>query len=185
MLIYQLSSNYNKLKIDRTKWYRIDYEMLKSVDIGEFVPLVQNDPINESNCTNHNVNMNKPIPEIKAKTKTENKSIGSFDKQNTTYFFNDVYYILKSDWDISDEVEHYIEYFLKKKQQKYSILTWKDIVDSLSGWLCDMYFKDIENIVDKYFNTKFKQHSLYHSTLENVLIHRMQEVGLISHAEEC
>lgn len=179
-----VSANYNKLKIDRTKWYRIDYEILESVDTGEFVPLVQNDPIKVSDCTNQSVNMNKPLPETSTETLTETKIIGNFDKQNPAYSFYDIFSWLVSDQDMSEEVSHYIEYFIiEKVTQNYTRNTWVKIVDNLSVWLCDMCFDDIENIVDKYLKTNFKQHSLYHSTLENVLTHRIQEVGLISYAE--
>lgn len=51
-------SNYNKLKIDRTKWYRIDYDVLESFRTS---PLCQND-------TMDSVKMIRPLPE----TNTEN-----------------------------------------------------------------------------------------------------------------
>ncbi len=37
--------NFNKLKIDRTKWYRIDYEKLHNIGM---IPLYQNDTIKVS-----------------------------------------------------------------------------------------------------------------------------------------
>lgn len=53
--------NYNKMKIDRTKWYRIDYNVLESIESS---PLCQND-------TMHSNKKSKAIPE----TKTENKGM--------------------------------------------------------------------------------------------------------------
>lgn len=52
--------NYNRLKIDRTKWYRIDYKKLEK---WGNIPIVQNDLISVSNCTNGKVKMDSPIPE--------------------------------------------------------------------------------------------------------------------------
>jgi len=52
--------NYNRLKIDRTKWYRIDYKKLEK---WGNIPIVQNDLINVSNCTDGRVKMDRPLPE--------------------------------------------------------------------------------------------------------------------------
>lgn len=178
-----ISGNYNKMKIDRTKWYRIDYEMLEKVDTCELVPLGQNDPINESNCTNHNVSMNKPIPEIKTNTKSKNTSIGNFDKQNPTYSFFDVL----NSFEIKEETKVYIAYYYANvKTEKYTYYFWETIINNLNDNLeCYGDMDYIEDIVDKYIETPFNAHSLYHSTLPNVLGHRMQELGLISYMEEC
>ncbi len=43
-----ISDNFNKLKIDRTKWYRINYEKLEPF---ENPPKYQNDPMDRSTCT--------------------------------------------------------------------------------------------------------------------------------------
>jgi hypothetical protein len=51
--------NYNKLKFDRTKWYRIDYERL---DMIESHPSAQNGQMEQPN-------LSRTIPETKAETK--------------------------------------------------------------------------------------------------------------------
>lgn len=56
LIIY---GNYNKLKFDRTKWYRIDYERL---DMIESYPSAQNGQMEQPN-------MSRPIPETRAETK--------------------------------------------------------------------------------------------------------------------
>ena len=60
--------NYNKLKIDRTKWYRIDYKTLEKWDN---IPIGQNDLINGSNCTEQKGKMARPLPESKTETSAE------------------------------------------------------------------------------------------------------------------
>ena len=55
---YLISDNYNKLKVDRTKWYRIDYNKLQTL---ETPPLSQNDTLQSAK-------MERPIPEITSKT---------------------------------------------------------------------------------------------------------------------
>ena len=54
-----VSGNYNKAKMDRTKWYRIDYEKL-----GTYAPSGQFDPMEE-------VNVTQPIPETNSETNKE------------------------------------------------------------------------------------------------------------------
>ncbi|QNK89067.1 hypothetical protein H7992_04905 [Sporosarcina sp. resist] len=53
--------NYNRLKFDRTKWYRIDYEVLKDL---ENQPLAQNGPIEENNVNNA-LAQNEPMDKTK------------------------------------------------------------------------------------------------------------------------
>lgn len=62
-----ITGNYNKLKIDRTKWYRIDYNVL---EILETSPLGQYDPTNVSLWTDQLANLTLPLPE----NNSENKS---------------------------------------------------------------------------------------------------------------
>jgi hypothetical protein len=58
-----LTGNYNKLKMDRTKWYTIDYNVLAAL---ERQPFSQNDKM-------HLVKMTRPIPETITETKKHYK----------------------------------------------------------------------------------------------------------------
>ena len=60
--------NYNKLKIDQTKWYRIDYKTLEKWDNN---PIGQNDQTSRSKCTNQYSKMNSPLPKTNKETKSE------------------------------------------------------------------------------------------------------------------
>lgn len=63
-----ITGNFNKMPIDRTKWYTIDYSRL-----DEFSrPSGQFDPTNRSDCTDEEVNLTPPIPETTTETTTEN-----------------------------------------------------------------------------------------------------------------
>jgi len=64
-----VTANYNTLKIDRTKWYRIDYKVLDSLETS---PLGQNDQINRTDSPNQQDNLTKPLPEITTENITEN-----------------------------------------------------------------------------------------------------------------
>lgn len=63
-----VTGNYNKLKIDRTKWYRIDYKVLETL---EGYPLGQNDVINMTEWLNHLDKMSQPLPEINTESNSE------------------------------------------------------------------------------------------------------------------
>jgi hypothetical protein len=64
-----ISGNYNKLKIDRTKWYRIDYHALKTLESS---PFSQIDKTNMSKWHDHLGKMDKPLPEINPEINKEN-----------------------------------------------------------------------------------------------------------------
>lgn len=89
-----ISANYNKFKIDKTKWYRIDYKRLQ-----EIIDTVKSNEEEKQNATKENADcgcdradcpngkgsMNKPIPEITPKNTdrdygTENTD-NSFSKE--------------------------------------------------------------------------------------------------------
>jgi hypothetical protein len=57
---YIVSSQFNKLKIDHTKWYTIDYSKLEGMNSR----FVQHEQVNDSDWTDDHVNMNRPLPEI-------------------------------------------------------------------------------------------------------------------------
>ncbi len=59
-----VSGRYNKMKMDRTKWYRIDY--IRFQQIISKIPLVQNDLMHEGKVT-------QPIPETNIPTRKNRK----------------------------------------------------------------------------------------------------------------
>jgi DnaD/phage-associated family protein len=61
--------NFNKLKIDNTKWYRINYPLLEDMSR----PPVQNEQTECSEWTEEEVNLNRPLPEITSEITTEKK----------------------------------------------------------------------------------------------------------------
>lgn len=69
-----VTGSYNRLPIDRTKWYRINYDRL-----GECVKLIQwsgqVDTLDGSKRPIGRLNLTQPLPEIKTKITTENRVI--------------------------------------------------------------------------------------------------------------
>ena len=67
-----VTGNYNRLPIDRTKWYRVDYDRL-----GECVKMIQsasgNGSLDGSKSAIGRLNLTSPLPEIKTEINTENR----------------------------------------------------------------------------------------------------------------
>lgn len=62
-----VSGNYNKAKMDKTKWYRIDYNRLSEVEAEHF-PSAQNGSIVVPKRVDERPNVDRPIPETTTKT---------------------------------------------------------------------------------------------------------------------
>ena len=69
-----VTDTFNRLPIDRTKWYRINYDRL-----GECVKLIQwsgqNEPMDGSKWPHGRLNLTSPLPEIKTEITTESRVI--------------------------------------------------------------------------------------------------------------
>lgn len=61
--------NFNKMKIDKTKWYRINYVLLEDMSR----PSVQSEQTECSEWTEDVVNLNRPLPEITTEITTDIK----------------------------------------------------------------------------------------------------------------
>lgn len=115
-----------------------------------------------------------PLTESTTEITTKN-NIGNFDKQNPTIPFKDYYF----NNEIDENIAYYIERYLYiHRQEKYTVDKWNEIVENLDE-IQYVDCKDIDYIIDKYLATDFKQHSLYHSSLDSILKNRMYEVGII------
>jgi hypothetical protein len=86
-----ITGNYNKLRYDRTKWYRINYEMLDKIltnfirnEKNQYEPKYQDDKIEFINMLNENIIMtedeNQPDETILSKEKVQSDHI---DETNT------------------------------------------------------------------------------------------------------
>jgi hypothetical protein len=73
-----VTGNYNTLKIDRTKWYRIDYDKLAEIE-DALTPSTQDDTPIDPKWVDQNINMGLPIPE------TNNRDYCNEVKQPTQY----------------------------------------------------------------------------------------------------
>jgi uncharacterized phage protein (TIGR02220 family) len=83
-----LSSNWNQKKIDKTKWYTIDYNQIEELESGQSDPSTgQNDPIDSSEWPVDEVNLTQAIPESTSESTTEKDPIVDvIDYLNETTF---------------------------------------------------------------------------------------------------
>ncbi|MEH7523578.1 conserved phage C-terminal domain-containing protein [Bacillus sp. JJ1503] len=89
---YLIAANFNRSKMDQTKWYSIDYEKLSELDGHNEQPSDQNELNSSSDCTEQEGRMTQAIPEIPTETTTEINNIPFSeviqylnDKTNATY----------------------------------------------------------------------------------------------------
>ncbi len=75
---FLLSGNYNSLKLDKTKWYTIDYEKLAEIedDGQDFIvsPLGQTGTSRVTVCPNEGDNLGQAIPEITSESSSKNST---------------------------------------------------------------------------------------------------------------
>lgn len=185
-----VSSNYNKLKIDRTKWYRIDYEVL---EILENSPLGQIGTSNIAEWTNHLSKMTKPLPEssskissknpFKEKKGTENDSVRYFSFQDyiNTFSIDDV--------GVIECVEHYLSLHkdhMGREHPRLKKVQWDSVVENMfyvvnedSGADFDLDESAVMDMMEQHFKTKYKNcdYNILHFMSDGVRVRRMYEVA--------
>jgi uncharacterized phage protein (TIGR02220 family) len=94
---YVISGNFNQHKMDKTKWYSINYEMLEALEIEEQVSqessIGQDEMTSDSACHKEEVAVTQAIPESTSESTTEIKNLIPFseilsylnDKTNSSY----------------------------------------------------------------------------------------------------
>jgi uncharacterized phage protein (TIGR02220 family) len=71
---YLITGNWNHMKMDKTKWYAIDYEKVEELEENQSELSSIQDEISElSDCTMEEPSLNKAIPESTSKITTEKK----------------------------------------------------------------------------------------------------------------
>ncbi|MFK9095346.1 hypothetical protein [Bacillus salipaludis] len=72
---YLLSGNFNQLKIDKTKWYTIDYERLETLEPTESEQsLAQTESSSSSACMMEYTSLNQAIPENTSESTSEKET---------------------------------------------------------------------------------------------------------------
>ncbi|MFS0783593.1 conserved phage C-terminal domain-containing protein [Bacillus sp. 1P06AnD] len=120
--------NFNKLKIDNTKWYRINYSKLQGMNR----PSVQNEQMDCSKWTDGEVNMNRPLPEITTETTTEIKNI-SIPFSNIIDYLN-----LKANTNYKSSTKKTKDLIKARWNEDFKLEDFKRVIDKkVSEWIND------------------------------------------------
>lgn len=122
-----ITGNYNKKKFDKTKWYRIDYNLLN--EMGQ--RLYQNDTTIVSNCTNGKYQNDTTNTREYTENNTDTYNSNEFDYNEFIEWFNEL-----ADKNLEDKETNrqYIKDLLNKGYTKedlvnvieYKVNEWKD-----------------------------------------------------------
>lgn len=182
-----ITGNYNKLKIDQTKWYTIDFDVLNSRyvqnDKACNSPIVQNDQMDYSNWIDQQPKMNRPLPETSSEINSYNtKDKASLLAQNGASSVDNF---------TSDAKEVY-QYFInayQEQERKVHPSINKSVIDKLNVIMEaeSIYDPDTDKelyidldamyaMIDRYFKTDYKlrdggyaDHRIYHFLSDAVL----------------
>lgn len=165
------TSKYNAMKIDRTKWYAINYDKMAELDNELTVDNRNNSP-SAQNEQMDVVNMSKPITRDYTETKKE-KEEGIFsDEKHSSPFLKP-----------SDEVITIRNYFEQVYYFKYKIRYHRHkaeqntYIDKRLQEIIDEYGEETTKaFIDNYFKYKFN-HNLIHFVEPGIIENRMYEVA--------
>lgn len=180
-------SNYNKLKIDRTKWYRIDYEMLSNLEES---PFSQNDLTKRTKSPVQLDKLTKPLPEISSEInyRDYHNIKGSFKKQNEL----DIRYKSKEDFlkDINLNTDSNIykiseliyrnfmaqlgcNHYKLNKEQKEKMIDGLKLIDELTeDW------EQVRKIINQYFRLERAYYTIQDLTNHNTLAYLFSLTGI-------
>lgn len=157
-----ISGNYNKLKIDRTKWYRLNYEKLETLDNS---PKCQIDTMDGSHCADGTCQYDPTITRdyTENTTETSKKNKGIFpSSQNTALSFSE----FEKQYTVDEEAYGAISHYLLCYEQQFGEChprlkaeQWQRAVDQIL--YCDEIGGDLEveqikAMIDQHFRTRYR-----------------------------
>jgi hypothetical protein len=165
-----VSGDYNSLKIDRTKWYRIDHKVLEALENS---PLDKICTTNAQKWYEHRTKIIPPLPETTPEINSEiSEKIGNFPKEKSVYMsFND--FLKKTNikgYEIHvDIVRYYLKKYKQNKRKEHPNCTWQewndviinifsnDIIDDLDDY--EENEQIMHDVINRHFQKKFKQYN--------------------------
>lgn len=106
--------NYNKLKIDKTKWYRVNYDLLNRMSS----PCAQNEQSGCSKRAVEEVNMSKPLPETTTENNNNNICAAKADTKKKS-----------AKHSYSDDFEEIWSIYPKKRNKPKAYQRYKEALD--------------------------------------------------------
>jgi DnaD/phage-associated family protein len=151
-----ISGNYNKLGIDKTKWYRIDYIKLEILTS----PCGQNDQMEESICPIEEVNLTTPLPEIT--TDIEKEEEEPLVSENPFTFFEENGFgtigghIAQKIGDWCDDLSPEIVIEAMKLAVEYGVKNWNYVEQILRSW-AEKKYRTVQQVHAAILEFKEKQ----------------------------
>ena len=162
------TSKYNAMRIDRTKWYTVNYEKISEIEKTLVVDnrIAQNEQMDV--CS-----LSKPITIDYAETKKE-KDKGIFPNGKDSAHFSKPSAEVISVRDYFEQV-YYFKYKVRYHRHKAEQNTY---IDKRLQEIIDEYEEDTTKaFIDNYFKYKF-DHNLIHFIEEGIILNRYYEVAL-------
>lgn len=175
-----ITGEYNRMRADRSKWYRIDYERLITVMVGlsfcrflegVTIPLGQNDLMDWINMTEwQRTNMTLPIPDTSLPNNSSKNSLGrGVDLRNRPISFNEFLKLVVIKTEEDKEVISAIGYFLRlhskrfgpDRHPKLKIETWQGLLNELpvindDSNIIEVSEDDLITMIKLYFNKYYQ-----------------------------
>lgn len=186
-----ITSNYNQLKIDRTKWYRIDYKVL---EILESSPLCNICTTNVQEWYDHKAKFALPIPETISKTSSEiSNNIGSFPTENPVRISFSEYLSKTNTQQYRPHVKavnYYLDKYKMVKGYEHPKCTWQEwsnvLIDIFSNEVSEdlVYLMDDDDntmyeVIDRHFEKNFKQYKHDIRSFNKFLDNDLYEIGIV------
>ena len=131
---YIITGNYNKLKIDRTKWYTINYKVVETLEES---PKCQNDLMDVSICADglgqYDTTITRDYPKTTTKTNNIYITLASDDNDPFLIFYLSAYknHFNKSHMRVTPEQLDYIESAINEiKGYGVELDTWQEEVNN-------------------------------------------------------
>lgn len=178
--------NYNRLKFDRTKWYRIDYDALTNLINS---PKCKKCPTMVTKVSNDETLFAPTIPETTSETTTKtnkvNKGICS-SETNPSYSFES--YLQEYDFDNEDKVDavaYYLqcyEEYMGCKHPNLKAEQWQRVEQRILKFdgeydSDDINSEQIRQIIDKHFLTEYRNcdYNILHFVHDKIIGNRFYE----------
>lgn len=167
---YIVTGVYNKVKFDRTKWYRIDYDKF-----NELLPLCQNGKMGSAN-------MAQPIPETISETHNGNNgAIAVGDSSNNVSM--SVPRVHRFDETIAEFIDWYFNLYSQIKGIPHPMLKSEQMIrvhDTLKSFC---YENDVDMIALKemasnFFAVSTSDHNINHFATPGILTNRFYETQI-------
>lgn len=164
-----ITGNYNKLKIDRTKWYRIDYKVLETLETSPFTQIgVTNIP----EWVNHLTSLGLPLPEINSENSSKiNKKHRGQNTVTDRISFSVYEMLLDGSGFTPFEIEQvealkmFVEYYKDIVLTNHPELTYEQWEKARESMLyvedTDIDISSEEEMIRSYFQQTFKENCNY------------------------